>query len=208
MIRISMTRAFGAAALFALPLSALAAQEQHRFLSAFEYSVALPIGDTRDFNSSGSLSGGAWEGRWMDRPHTSLGAFVGFNEFYKRGTGTFAFPSGAGTGNWYHHLLMVPLLATGAYYFTANRDDPRWYVGGGVGGVYMRQMFRLGLNDRSESDFGVLVVPEVGLAFAAWYGTGGILALRYHFPTNGNDFLGYPDRRFQYMSLSFGLGFR
>ena len=117
MIRISVPRAFRAAAVLMLPLSALPAQ--HRYLSALEYSVAIPLGDTRDYISNGSFSGGVWEARWMDRPHTSIGALVGFNEFQHRGDGTFTFPGGAATGDRYQHLVMVPLLFTGAYYFTA-----------------------------------------------------------------------------------------
>jgi hypothetical protein len=207
MIRISVARALRAAMVLVLPVSALPAQ-QHRYFSALEYSVAIPIGDTRDYISAGSLSGGVWEMRWMDRPHTSIGALVGFNEFQRRGDGTFTFPGGAATGDRYQHLLMVPILFTSHYYLTANRDDPRWFIGGGGGPVYTQQLFRLGLHDQTESDWGFVLVPEVGLAFAAWYGTGGILSLRYHLPTSSGDFLRSGDRRFQYVSLSVGLGFR
>ena len=207
MIHISFARASRAAAMLLLPVSALPAQ-QHRYFSALEYSVAIPLGDTRDYISAGSLSGGVWEMRWMDRPHTSIGALVGFNEFRRHGDGTFNFPGGAATGDRYQHLVMVPILFTGHYYLTANRDDPRWYVGGGGGPVYTQQLFRLGLHDQTESDWGFTLVPEVGLAFSAWYGTGGILSLRYHLPTNSGEFLRSGDRRFQYISLSVGLGFR
>jgi hypothetical protein len=142
----------------------------------------------------------------MDRPHTSVGFLVGFNEFQHRGR-HLHFPGGAATGDHYQHHH-GPILATGAYYCTANRDDPRLYIGGGAGTVYTQQLFRLGLHDQTETDWGFVLVPEVGLAFAAWYGTGGILSLRYHLPTNSGEFLRSDNRRFQYISLSFGLGFR
>jgi outer membrane protein len=205
-MRASLTFAFltaAAAATAAAPLHA-----QHRYLSALEYSVGIPIGDTHDFISRGSLSGGVWEARWMDKPHTSVGALLGFNEFYRRQAGSFDYPNGTITGDQYRHLVMLPILVTGAYYFTANRDDPRWYVGGGAGAVYTEQLFRLGLHEQRHSDWAFAVVPEFGLAFSAWYGTGGIVALRYHLPTQTSGMFTTGDRRLQYLSLSMGLGFR
>jgi hypothetical protein len=202
-MRVSLALAIAAAA-GASPLAA-----QHRYLSAIEYTVAVPLGDTRDFISRGSWVGGAWEARWMDRPHTSIGVLLGVTEFYRRKTGSFDYPNGTITGDQYRHLVTVPILATGAYYFTANRDDPRWYVGGGLGPVFSRQLFRVGLQDRTHSDWAFTVVPEVGLAFAMWHGTGGILALRYHLPTESSGlFVAGSNQRFQYISLSVGIGFR
>ena len=72
--------------------SPLRAQDEQRFLSALEYSVAAPIGDSQRFGP-GSWSGAAWEGRWMYHPHTSLGVLLGFNEFYHRQSGTFNYPA-------------------------------------------------------------------------------------------------------------------
>ena len=187
--------------------SPLRAQDEQRFLSALEYSVATPIGDSQRFGP-GSWSGAAWEGRWMDHPHTSLGALLGFNEFYHRQSGTFNFPAGAATGDQYRHLLAIPLLFTAHWYFTGKRDDPRWYVGGGGGMQYTEQIFQLGLDQRRRTNWGVVLVPEVGFAFSAWYATGGILSLRYHLPSESSGFLGDNQKRFQYVSLSFGFGYR
>lgn len=203
-MRASITLAIAIGAV-ATPLPA-----QHRYLSALEYTVAVPLGDTHDFISRGSFSGGAWDSRWMDRPHTSLGVLLGFNEFYRRMAGSFDFPNGTMTGDQYRHLVMIQLLATGAYYFTSNRDDPRWYIGGGLGPVYNQQLFRLGLHEQKHSDWTFQVVPELGLAFSAWYGTGGIVALRYHLPTQSSAIFSSAssNRRLQYISFSVGLGFR
>jgi hypothetical protein len=202
-MRVSLAVAIAAIAA-ASPLAA-----QHRYLSAIEYSVAIPLGDTRDYIPRGSWAGAAWEARWMDKPHTSLGVLVGFNTFYRRQTGSFDYPNGTITGDQYRHLMSLPILATGAYYFTANRDDPRWYIGGGLGPVFSSQLFRLGLQEQRHSDWAFSVVPEVGLAFSAWYGTGGILALRYHLPTeNSGLFARGSNQRFQYLSFSVGIGFR
>jgi hypothetical protein len=191
-------------------LTAIAAplRGQHRYLSALEYTAAVPLGDTHDFIPRGSWSGGAWDSRWIDRPHTSLGALVGFTEFYRRLTGTVTFPQGAATGQQHQHLITVPLLFTAAWYFTANRDDPRWYIGGGGGVEYTEQEYQLGINQKRRSNVNAVLMPEVGLTFSAWYGTGGIVALRYHLPTKSSEFLGSDERRFQYISLSLGLGYR
>jgi hypothetical protein len=70
-------------------------QAQDRYLTAMEYSVAVPIGDTHRFDASGSWAGANWEGRWLGWPHMSVGTLVGFNEFYQRQSGTFDFPGGA-----------------------------------------------------------------------------------------------------------------
>jgi hypothetical protein len=202
-----MMRAMRYTLLLTLGLTMRAAAQPHRYLSALEYSLAIPIGATHDYTPALGWSGAVWESRWMDHPHTSIGVLLGFNEFYRRRDGTFNFPAGAATGDQYRHLLMVPLLATGAWYFNENRDDPRWYIGGG-GAVFTEQVFRLGLNEQREANWGIALVPEVGLAFNAWYGTGGIIALRYHLPTTSSGFLGNDNRRFQYVSLSMGFGYR
>ncbi len=182
--------------------------QPHRYFSALEYSAGIPIGDTHDYTPVLGWSGAVWESRWMDHPHTSIGVLLGFNEFYQRKSGTFLFPSGAATGDQYKHLIMAPFLFTGHYYLNQDRDDPRFYVGGGAGAVYTEQMFELGLSDRRKKNWGMIIVPEMGLAFPAWYGTGGIVAVRYHLPSTSPAFLHDGDRRFQYISLSVGLGFR
>ena len=202
MKRVVVASAIMAMAGFTSPIAA-----QGRYLSAIEYSVAVPLGDTRRYSSS-SWSGAVWESRWVERPHTSLGVLAGFNEFWNREAGTFTFPDGAATGDKYKHLLTVPVLVTGAWYFSGNRDDPRFYVGGGGGVQFTEQIFQLGLNNQSHSNWGIVLVPEVGLAFSAWYGTGGIVALRYHMPSVSSDFFGLNEPRFQYLSLSVGIGIR
>ena len=196
-------RSLGLVAAVASPLSA-----QHRYLSALEYSVAVPLGDTQNFMGGTSWSGAMWEGRWMDHPHTSIGAVLGFNEFYHRQSGTFDFPHGAATGDQYRHLLTIPILFTGHWYFDSNYDDPRWYIGGGAGFQYTEQLFQYGIDQRRRTNWNVALVPEVGLAFSAWYATGGIISLRYHLPSESSGFLGNTQRRFQYVSLSVGLGYR
>lgn len=190
-----------------LATSTLQAQP-HRYFSALEYSAGIPIGDTHNYTPTFGWSGAVWESRWMDHPHTSIGVLLGFNEFQQRKTGTFVFPAGAATGDQYRHLIMAPFLFTGHWYLNSDRDDPRFYIGGGGGAVFTEQMFELGLVDKRKHDWGAVLVPEVGLAFPAWYGTGGIVALRYHLPSSSPAFLHDGDRRFQYVSLSFGLGFR
>ena len=194
--------------LSAIALAAAGAQEDHRFLSALEYSVATSLGDTQDYGRPTSWSGAVWEGRWMAYPHASLGGLLGFNEFYRRQAGTFDFPGGAVTGDSYRHLLTVPLLFTAHWYLSANPDDPRWYVGGGGGIQYTQQLFQIGLDQRSRTSWNPVLVPEVGLAFSAWYATGGIISLRYHLPSESGGFLGNRQRRFQYVSLSIGVGYR
>ena len=181
--------------------------QEHSFLSAMEYSIAAPIGDSQRFGP-GSWSGGNWEGRWMTNEQTSVGVLFGFNEFYRRATGTTSFPAGAVTGDQYLHLLVIPMLATASWYFIGNEDDPRWYVGVGAGPQYTEQSFQLNFDLRQKSSWSAVVVPEIGLAFQAWYGTGGIVSLRYHLPTESAAFLGSPRRHFPYVSLNMGFGYR
>ena len=194
------------AALMSLtPLGAGDAQD--RLLAAIQYSVAQPIGQTHDFAPSASFSGLAWEWRSYVRPHTSIGVLTGFNEFQHRNGGTFDFPRGSVTGEHYRHLLVVPITVTGAWYFNSNRDDPRWYIGGGLGPRFIQQLFQLGLAEEQQDGWDFTVVPEAGLAFKMWYGTGGIVSLRYHIPLWSDRFMAGFDR-FQFVSLSFGIGLR
>ena len=186
--------------------SPLVAQE--KLLTATEYSIAMPFGDTPTYGAGSSWTGAAWEARWMSQPHTSIGTLIGFNEFHRRESGTFNFPGGAVTGDQYRDLIMIPLLVTGAWYFNSNPDDPRWYVGGGGGLQYTDQYFQLGLDQRHQRNWNAVLVPEVGLTFSAWYATGGIISLRYHLPSESAAFLGSSQRRFPYLSLSLGFGYR
>jgi len=193
-------------ALIGLSVIPASMKAQHDFLSATELSIATPLGASQRFGPA-SFSGANWEGRWMYRGRMSFGALIGFNEFYRRDNGTTTFPAGAVTGDQYRHLLSVPMLVTAAWY-TGKFDEPRWYVGGGVGPQYTEQSFQLNVDVRRKTNWGLAVVPEVGLAFQVWYGTGGIVALRYHLPTQSREFLGNPGQRFPYVSLSMGLGYR
>ena len=203
-----MRRLAAFAVLTATIAPSLSAQDTDQYLTAMEYSVAIPVGRGPAFGRGGSWSGAAWEGRWLNHSHTSLGMLIGFNEFYHRQSGTFDFPSGAATGDQYHHLLIAPALVTAAWYPMSNPDDPRWYVGGGAGVQYIDQYFQIGLDQHSRKNWNVVLVPEIGLAFAAWYGTGGIVSLRYHLPSESGAFLGSAKQRFQYVSLSVGFGYR
>jgi hypothetical protein len=189
----------------ALTATSLPAQE-HTFLTATEYSIATPLGDAQRFGPD-SWSGANWEIRWMYRGRASVGIMGGFNEFYTRANGTTTFPAGAVTGDQYRHLLSIPVLLTGALYI-GKYDDPRWYVGAGLGTQYTEQSLQLGLDLHQKTSWGLTAVPEVGLAFQAWYDTGGIVALRYHMPTASSAFLGNGRRRFPYVSLSMGIGYR
>jgi len=193
-------------ALLGVALSATSLQAQHTFLTATEYSIAMPLGDAQRFGPD-SWSGANWEVRWMYRGRTSVGLLGGFNEFYTRADGTTTFPGGAVTGDQYLHLLSIPVLVTTALYI-GKYDDPRWYVGAGFGAQYTEQSLQLGLDLRQRTNWGLTVVPEVGLAFQAWYDTGGIVALRYHLPTASSAFLGSDSRHFPYVSLSLGIGYR
>lgn len=181
---------------------------QERLLTATEYSVAVPLGDTPTFGGSGSWTGANWEARWMNRASTSIGGLIGFNEFHRRESGTFDFPGGAATGDQYRDLILIPILVTGAWYFNSNPEDPRWYVGAGGGMQYTDQFFQLGIDQRHQRNWSAVFVPEIGLTFSAWYATGGILSLRYHLPSESAGFLGKDQRRFQYVSLSLGFGYR
>lgn len=201
MIRTVVTSILAAA--LSLPLAA-----QERLLTATSYSVAIPLGDTPTFGGGSSWTGANWEGRWMNTGNTSLGGLIGFNEFHHRESGTFDFPGGAATGDQYRDLIVIPLLVTGAWYFNSNPDDPRWYVGAGGGMQYTNQFFQLGLDQRHQRNWNAVFVPEIGLTFSAWYATGGILSLRYHLPSESGAFLGKDQRRFQYVSLSLGFGYR
>jgi hypothetical protein len=202
MIRIFVTSILSAVVV-AGPLLA-----QDRLLTATEYSVAIPLGDTPTFGGGGSWTGAAWEGRWLSRSNASVGGLIGFNEFHRRESGTFDFPGGAVTGDQYRDLILIPLLVTGAWYFDSNPDDPRWYVGAGGGMQYTDQFFQVGIDQRHQRNWNAVLVPEIGLTFSAWYATGGILSLRYHFPSESGAFLGKDQRRFQYVSLSLGFGYR
>lgn len=183
------------------------AAAQPQYMSATSYSLAAPIGDTRDFVGNPSWVGLDWEARWAWRRHTSVGFLLGWTEFYKRESGTSDFPSGSATGEQYRHLLTIPALAT-IHWYAPNGDQRVWFAGVGAGAMYGEQMFELGIDRVTRHSWHFVAMPEVGTALRIDDGLMALVSLRYSLPLSAGNYIGGGGRSFQQLALRIGLGNR
>jgi hypothetical protein len=82
------------------------------YVGTFNYTMAAPSGDSRDFADSYSWLGFTLEGDWFLKQNLSTGFILGWQEIHKEQNGdSFQFDNGTATGRTYRHLMSIPLLA-------------------------------------------------------------------------------------------------
>ena len=74
------------------------------YVGTFNYTMAAPSGDSKDFASNYSWLGFTLEGDWFMRQNLSTGFILGWQEIYKEQNGdSFQFDNGTATGRTYRH---------------------------------------------------------------------------------------------------------
>ena len=131
-----------------------------------------------------------------------VGALLGMHNFFERSDGTMDLPSGSATGEQARELTMVPMLAIGRWY----TGGTRWrgvMLGLGVGAMWARQSFQLGVFDPiHHSAFHPAIVPEAGVTIPIFEGVKGMIGLRYSMAAPAGDYLGGGRRSFQFVTLT------
>jgi hypothetical protein len=184
-----------------------ALSEPSNFMSLTTFDLSVPLGDTQRYVTGGLGPGLGWEGRWTVNAHSSAGVSVSVVGFSHHTSQTIDFPSGAATGDQLRQLMPANLLATG-YLYPFQHNGVRWYAGGGVGGGHIDQNFSLGTQQLSRGAWHLVVAPEIGAEVRAGpdHLFVGVFSLRYNVPVAAGDYLGGGSRKFQYLTLRFGIG--
>lgn len=144
------------------------------------WSLAMPLGDTKDFTDSFSLRGFSLEYRNYYTREMAWGLNISYNVFNEEKDSTFYGDNYAVTGQRWTYINAVPMYLSWHRVPGGTRDGSLFY-GLNAGAVWLEQRTTLGLYEVNESNVHLGFAPEIG----------------YHFPWQS--FLGYGAVRFNYM---------
>ena len=172
----------------------------------WSYDWSLPMGDLKDYVDNDSWLGFMLEGRQFRGEKVSVGAQVGYYEFYTNTTDLITLPSGAISGSQYRNVIAVPLmLSVFAHGGHSGTGSARPYIGVNLGAYYLHQTIDIGVYTIDNDNWLFGVAPEIGILLPVRGTTGTTLHVRYNYPVSGGSFLSGDARSFQYVSV--GLGF-
>lgn len=178
--------------------TAFAAGAQSNF--SVQYSIGVPTGNLKQFNTTTSFRGITMEYRKMVQPNMGVGFDVGWNVFYERhAKDTYTQGTISLSGVQYRYTNSVPLLASFNYYMKPGEKlNP--FVGLGIGTLYSYQAADMGLYRLYQEDWQFALKPEVGVRLSTGSDTDVYLGLKYYagFGTSDMDGQSY---------LAFNLGF-
>ncbi|WP_430815961.1 OmpW family outer membrane protein [Carboxylicivirga sp. RSCT41] len=144
------------------------------------YGMALPLGDTKDFINPTSFRGANFEYEKFVKPEVGVGFFIGWNTFYEaKERGTYPIENGAITSNQYRYLNVIPIHATGKYYFAGDDAGVRPYVGFGFGTYYVEQRNDNGLFSTADKGWTWGLAPKAGVMIPINYKVSCSLSLDY-----------------------------
>jgi outer membrane protein W len=127
------------------------------------YGMALPMGDTKDYINPASFRGANIEFEKFVNPSVGVGFLVGWNTFYEAmDRDTYDLDNGAITSNQYRYLNVIPIQATGKYYFACDDAAIRPFIGMAAGTYYMERRVDNGLFSESDKGWTFSLAPKVG----------------------------------------------
>ena len=204
-----MNRSCGSLAATALLLiaSRVAAQDaEEHYTSSATYSLAFPVGDTRQYVSHLGWAGFGWEGMWLLRPNTRGGFSLAVQDFAKHSSGTTNYSFGSATGEQFRDLLSFSAMATSRWYLRGVAGQGP-YLGMGAGTIYTQQSYQLGvLPQLVRTGWHLGVAPEAGIAIPVYAGLHAIVSAKYFAPLSSGRYIGGGSRSFQFVALNIGLG--
>lgn len=176
------------------------AQYVDEWFWGIDYSMAAPLGDTKDFTSSFSFRGVGLEGRYFRSAKTSIGFRAAWNVFNEKDSGTVTNGNTTTSGTSARTINAVPLYLTGDYYF-GDRGGARPYLGLGAGVIYNERRNDFGIFTSSSSKWQFALAPEVGVMLPVGASLA-YLSLRYNYGFKAGDF-----DALSYLSISVGIGY-
>lgn len=167
------------------------------------YSLALPLGDTKDFTSDFSYRGVVLEGRKVVNEHVTAGLSFGWNVFTRQLDTTTVFPGGAAIGgNQWRYTNAFPLFAN-VHYYLGEANSLRPFIGANVGTIYTERRVDINLYSLADDAWQFAFAPEAGVVFPLGWVVRGFASARWQYALEGG---GMPAQ--QYVSFNIGIASR
>ena len=172
-------------------LFSLAANAQQNFI--ISYPISFPMGNHSDYISATSFRGFSTEYVQTVKENVSVGIELGWHVFYqseaekeyKEGTISIS-------GKQYRYTNAVPILAQAKYLFPSENDKTNFYVGLGIGTLYVDRSTDFGLYRIKNDAWQFLLRPEAGVAFKLQPGTRLFAGVKYYAAFDTEDLDGQP----------------
>jgi outer membrane protein W len=168
-------------------------------MHGINYSLSLPVGETRDYINSFSWRGVNIEGKYFLNDNMTLGWSGGWNVLYKSESGEFTDGTRTRTGTQYRYLNSIPFLLTFDYFL--NEDgEIQPYLGVGMGTYWIEQKTTMGLFSSTTDNWHFGLAPEVGVIIPVNIQSNFYVSLRYNNAFAANESINYG-------YLGFNVGF-
>jgi len=148
--------------------------------TSFQYTIALPVNDLKDYIEKTSFRGFTFEYQTKVNSAVAVGVDVGYNLFYERKEyDTYYDGTAAISGIQYRYTNSIPIHLNGMYFLKEeNHFNP--FVGFGIGTTYTLRDTDMGLYRWEEDTWNFSLRPEAGFIYAVSASTGLKVALRYN----------------------------
>jgi hypothetical protein len=164
----------------------LATKAQQTFI--ISYPISFPMGDHHDYISATSFRGFSTEFVQTVKENVSVGLELGWHVFYqsedekeyKEGTISI-------TGKQYRYTNAVPILAQAKYLLPSDNDALNFYVGLGIGTLYVDRSTDFGLYRIKNDAWQFCLRPEAGLIFKIQPGVRLLAGVKYYSAFNTDD---------------------
>jgi len=144
----------------------LSAQEQGSSVLSFNYHMAVPSLDFRDFLDETSFRGWSADYRYYATDKVGVGIHSGYHVFHhKFPRDTYYFENGAATLVHWRYAHVVPILIV-AHYDLLNEDSKlKLSAGVGLGPYYVREEVWVGMYEITFDQWGFGLAPELMLRY-------------------------------------------
>jgi len=148
--------------------------------TSFQYTIALPVNDLKDYIEKTSFRGFTFEYQTKVNSAVAVGVDVGYNLFYERKEyDTYYDGTAAISGIQYRYTNSIPIHLNGMYFLKEeNHFNP--FVGFGIGTTYTLRDTDMGLYRWEEDTWNFSLRPEAGFIYTVSASTGLKVALRYN----------------------------
>lgn len=133
------------------------------YYSTVNYTLSIPLGDTKDFISNTSFRGFSFEfGRFFTE-EISVGFLFAWSVFHENfPRDTYELENLTLTGKLYRYINAFPLMAVGRYHFTPE-SRLRPYLGLASGAYVINRVSDIGVHRFENKNWHFGLAPEAGL---------------------------------------------
>jgi len=163
------------------------------------YSIGLPLGDSKDYIGAASFRGVSFEGRNFINDNLSIGGYLGWNVFNEVQRNANFSDNGIDiNGTQYRFLNVLPIQVITHFYLN-NFEGINPYAGIGLGATRSWQRTEIGLVAFENNNWHLGISPEIGVYIPINFNLGMNISARYDYAMKSNDST--------YSNLTFNIGF-